>query len=301
VSLNQQALPPVGIITVTWNQVEKTLACLETIFSLDYPEFDVILIDNGSTDGTVAKVQQRFPDVKVTALPQNVGFAKGYNVGLHQCAVNDYPFLFLLNNDTLLAPDVLTHLIEHMRQQPEVGMASAKIYFADEPTRIWSVGGMINPKNLEVTDKFDNMLDQGQLAEIRSLDFVPLCGVLIRGQLIAEIGFLDERFFVYYEDMDFSRRARQAGYQISLVPDAKIWHAVSSSSGGADSPNERYWMARSSVIFFRKHGSPKQAPVIICWRSVSAVRTSFRLLGQRNFSSLRAYWRGLWHGLKESR
>lgn len=286
---------------VTWNQVDKTLACLETVFSLNYPEFQVILIDNGSTDDTVSKVKARFPEVKITALSRNVGFAKGYNLGLCQCAVDDFEFLLLINNDTLLAPDVLLHLVEHMILHPDVGMATAKIYYADEPNRIWSVGGMINPINLEVIKKFDDFLDQGQLSEVKSLDFVPLCGVLIRCQLLTTVGFLDERFFVYYEDMDFSRRVRQADFKIDLVPDAKIWHAVSSSSGGANSPNERYWMARSSIMFFRKHGSLKQLPIIFCWRLASASRTSFRLLCRKNLPSFRAYWRGLWHGLKASK
>lgn len=297
----QQVLPPVCILTTTWNQVEKTLACLETVFALDYPEFSVILVDNGSTDGTVSKVKQAFPHVIITALPTNMGFAKGYNVGLRQCLADEYSFLFLINNDTLLAPNSLTYLVEHMILHPEVGMVTAKIYYADDPNRIWSVGGEVSPKTLEVVKKWDDTLDQGQLTEVRALDFVPLCGVLIRCQLFSTVGFLDERFFVYYEDMDFCRRVRQADVKINLVPDAKIWHMVSASSGGADSPNERYWMARSSVVFFCKHAGLRRMPLILLLRTASALRTSWRLLRQRNIASFRAYWLGLWHGLREAK
>ena len=108
--------------------------------------------------------------------------------------------------------------------------------------------------------------------------------------------FLDEKFFVYYEDMDYCRRIRLADYRLRLVPQAKIWHAVATSSGGQDSPLERYWMAQSSGRYFRKHGHWWQFLVIIPYRFGSALRTTGRLLSHKHFLSLKAYWYGLFIG-----
>ncbi len=136
------------------------------------------------------------------------------------------------------------------------------------------------------------MKDEGQWTAILERDFVPACGLLLTRDILQRTGGFDERFFMYYEDLDFCQRIREMGQKIGVLPAAKMWHKVSLSSGGSDSPNERYWMARSSVLYFRKHAKLWQWPLILFWRTGSALRTTWRLGSTGRGEALRAYWRG---------
>ncbi|MEM7113687.1 MAG: glycosyltransferase family 2 protein [Chloroflexota bacterium] len=292
-------LPSVCILTTVWNQVDKTLACLATLTQLGYPNYHILLIDNGSSDDTVAQVSAKFPQVEVIQLPENLGFAGGYNVGLRRAIDQEYDTIFVLNNDTLVEPDALSRLVETAVSDPNIGMVTAKIYYNAERNRIWSLGGQIHPWTLEIVEDANDQIDDGSWTEPLDLDFAPLCAVLLRRALLEEVGLFDEAFFLYYEDMDFARRVRQAGYRIVLEPKAIIYHDVSASSGGRYSPNERYWMARSSVIYFRKQAKPLNWLAILPWRTASALKMTIRLLRLGKTAALQAYWRGLWHGIKE--
>jgi hypothetical protein len=127
------------------------------------------------------------------------------------------------------------------------------------------------------------------------------CALLLSRRFLTQVGLFDERFFMYYEDFDLSLRARQAGFKILLSPQAKVWHKVAVSSGGSDSPNERYWMARSSVLFFSKHVRGLRWLIVLPYRTGSAVKTVLRLALRGRAGSAWAYVRGLRDGLAEAR
>lgn len=290
---------PVCVITTAWNQVDKTLACLETIRKQDYEAISILLVNNGSTDDTVDQVSSRYPDIQIVNLPENLGPTRGYNAGFREALAHNFRYILLVNNDTLLAPNCVGELVDEAETSPDIGLLMPKIYYADEPQRIWSIGGWENRWNLEVRRPGSDRLDNGQWDEPTDIDDAPFCAVMLTRTLLETIGLPDSDFFLYYEDRDFSRRVQRAGFRLRLVPNAHIWHAVSSSSGGSDSPNERYWMARSSVLFFRKNNdNVARWLIIITWRAASALRTSARLLRKGNFASLKAYWLGLWHGIR---
>ena len=289
-------LPSVCILTVGWNQIDKTLACLQTVEELAYDRdrFGVLVIDNGSSDDTTAQIEDQFPQVKVITLPQNLGFSGGYNHGLIHSLEMGYDYTFLINNDTLLDPHCLSHLVDQLEQQPHsYAWATAKIYYAADPLCVWSVGGLYNGWNLEIVGKGDNQPDRGQWDTPRDLDFAPLCGVLLHRRLLESIGLLDTNFFVYYEDMDFFYRAHQAGFYGRLAPDAKMWHVVSASSGGQVTPGERYWMGQGSGYYFRKHARVAQLFIIIPYRLLSLLKLSVKLLMVGKVWALIAYCCGL--------
>lgn len=285
--------PEVCVLITAWNQADKTMACLRTVFSQDYASCSVLLVDNGSEDDTVEQVSITYPDVEIVRTGRNLGFAAGYNIGMRRALARGFDYIFLLNNDTLLAPDCLSQLVQETNANPGVGLVTAKIYDAAEPKRIWTVGGRFHPWTLEVEQKGQGQIDRGQWDEARDIEFAPLCGVLLRRTMLEEIGLLDEQFFVYYEDMDFCLRAHEAGFRLRLAPRAHMWHVVAASSGGRDSPQERYWMAQSSGRYFRKHATGWRLGVIIPYRLGSAVKTSIRLLVRSRLRALVAYWWGL--------
>jgi GT2 family glycosyltransferase len=168
------------------------------------------------------------------------------------------------------------------------------IFYADAPDKIWSAGAGRNRWTLELTDNHGR---NQHFVEIIEREFISGCGMLIKRAVLESIGLFDERFFMYYEDSDFALRVRQAGFRMLLVPQARMWHAVSQSSKGSDSPNERYWMGRSSVLFFRKHIHDWRWLLILPWRLGSTVKTILHLLRRRKSASARAYLRGSWEGI----
>lgn len=291
----------VCVVIAAWNQVEKTLACLETVAAQSYPDYALVLVDNGSKQSFQEILGTDYPQVKVLTNRRNLGFAGGYNTGLRYGLTKGYELFFLLNNDTLLAPDCLQRLVEGAAREPDVGLFTAKIYYASDRCRIWTVGNLLRPWLLEVSHGGEKELDDGQWDQPRPIDFAPFCGVLLKRKLLDSIGLLDEEFFLYYEDMDYCRRARQAGFELRLIPAARIWHAVSTSAGGRDSPVERYWMAQSSGRYFRKHGSNWRLLFIIPYRLGSAAKMTAGLLAKGRGRALLAYWLGLLIGWSTGR
>ena len=282
----------VTIVIAAWNQLDKTLECLETVAALTYPNVNTILVDNGSEPPLAPAITGRFPAVEVLRLEDNLGFAGGYNAGIRRALAEGATALLLLNNDTLAAPDALDHLVAALDAAPDAGLITAKIYYANEPRRIWTVGANLNVV-LDLKDNGQNEIDAGQWDAPRDVDFAPFCAILVRRAVFEQVGLLDEAYFLYYEDMDYCRRARLAGWRIRLSPDAHVLHAVSASSGGAETPVKRYWLAQSSGRYFRKHGRGPRMLLIVPFRLASAIKISLRLLKSGRRDTLRAYWAGL--------
>ena len=289
--------PLVYVITLTWNQKEDTLGCLESLSRMTYPHCRFLVVDNGSADDTLVAVAREFPDVEIVANHKNLGFQGGFNAGLRYALDRGAEFLFIINNDTYVAPDLLDALLSHTNDD-DVGMLAPKIYYADEPTRIWSVGGDRHPWTFEMVDKGDNEIDEGQWDEVLERDYLVGCALLMRRSLLQTVGLFDEGYYpIYYEDVDLCVRARAAGFKLLLVPTARMWHRVSASSGGANSPRERYLMARNSIRFFRKHIRGLRWLAVIPYRFGSAVKTIVRLALNGRYRAAFSYLQGLCHGL----
>lgn len=292
-----QTTPLITAITLNWNRPDDTVACLESLYAQDYPRLRLLLVDNGSQDGSPAIIARRFPQLEQLALPENLGFAAGFNAGMQHALQAGADLVFIVNNDTLLAPDCISQLAAQVR--PETGILSPLIYYAQEPDVIWALAGRVHPLLLEKTDPWAEQRDPGDWPERIPCDFVTGCAMLLPRRTLELTGGFDEGFRMYYEDSDLCQRVRRAGLEIAAAPLAHLWHKVARSSGGRDTPNERYWMARSSLRYFRKHAHGRQIPAIFFWRLGSALRTSLRLARRGRWQALRAYWRGLRHGLQE--
>lgn len=287
--------PLIYAVTVNWNKPDDSQLCLESLFKQDLPNLKVLFVDNGSNDGSVSMVRNQFPQAEVLALPQNLGFAGGYNRGIRAAIDNGADFVFILNNDATVQKDTLQILLAYFKE--DVGILSPLVFYASPPDRIWSAGGRINRWNLEKDDYWTRRQEPDTWPEVIEQDFVTGCAMLFSRKALEQVGVFDENYRMYYEDIDLCYRLRRHGFRILLVPAARAWHKVATSSGGQNTPNERYWMARSSVIYFRKHMRGIQKLIIPVYRFLSAMLTTLRLLARGRLSSLTAYWRGLFHGL----
>jgi len=243
--------PAVGIVIPVWNAINYTLTCLESLRQLSYPHFEIVVIDNGSTDGSFEIIRSRYPSVILIRNETNRGFAHACNQGLERVFGKGAEFALLLNNDTLVAPDMLVNLIDTARSYPGAGIFGPRICYADRPDVPWFTGIRFNRPIYIVRTASPRHQVQSDVPV--PVDFISGCGMLIRRSLYEAIGGLSEDYFMYYEDLDFCLRARQARWQAMYVPHALMWHALSVSSGGKDSPLKQYHQVKSSLIFYRRH------------------------------------------------
>lgn len=285
-------------ITVNWNQAEYTLQCVESLAKQSFPPSHIYVIDNGSTDDSLSILKKSTLPFDVIESPRNLGFSGGYNLGIQHAKTLAPDAYLIINNDAWLHPKALEIMSQYINH--DIGAISPLIFYASQPDVIWAAGGSISPLTLEKKDDLANkQLANLNLPDTLTRDFIPACILLIPQTTIEDVGFFDPRYYLYYEDIDFALRLKHSNKKMLLCTNAHAWHNVSISSGGADSPQERYWMAKSSVIYFSKHASLFQLPLIIPYRLGSAIRTTFRLLFQRKYRSVTAYWRGLYDGLRE--
>lgn len=264
-------------IVVNWNRPEDTLACIHSLIAQKNINLHIVVIDNGSTDDSVHVIRNHFPEISMISSPINLKFGKGTNLGIRYALEQNFEYVFLLNNDATLASDCIQILLNYMA--PGIGVTAPLIYYTSHPNRIWSIGGKTQRWTLEQSNDYANQSDPGNLPIVIEQDFVTGCCMLISQETLNSVGLFDETFEFYYEDADLCLRIRQAELKILVITRAKAWHKVSMSSGGSGSPNQRYWLARSSIYFFRKHAKWWQIPSILIWRF--AHRAPYYLLSRR--------------------
>ncbi|NIV38348.1 MAG: glycosyltransferase [Anaerolineae bacterium] len=244
-------MPPVMIVVLNWNGRADTLACLGSLARLDYLAHGVVVVDNGSTDDSVAAVRASYPQVTLIETGENLGYVGGNNVGLEHARAMRADYALLLNNDTEVAPDFLRLLVEAAEANPATGIVGPTIYYFDRPDVIWSAGGAIDWGRGRTSMIGLDEVDQGQFGHtVRPVDFVTGCALLIKMSVVEQVGMLDPRFFAYYEEAEWCVRASQAGFKILHVPQAKIWHKISPDAREA-SPQVHYYMTRNRLLLLK--------------------------------------------------
>lgn len=244
--------PLVTFVILNWNQPEMTAECLDSIRQQDYDNYRVLVVDNGSRDNSVEVLNERFPWVELLALEENVGYGMGNNAGIEHVLRTSTDYVFLLNNDTVVAPDMLSILVNVAEADPRIGIVGPTMYYYEPPDVIWSGENTVNWRTGEVTRKnMGEHVSQDLLRQMenRKIDHVDTCASLVKREVFESIGMLDPRYFINYEDLDFDLRAKQAGFDLVYVPRAFMWHKVSLAMGFA-SPATTYYMTRNALTLF---------------------------------------------------
>ena len=259
----------VGIVVLNWKKLDDTLACLESLRQLDYPAFEVVVVDNGSADGSPALIRDRFGGVTLIENSRNLGFAAGNNVGIRHLLRRGVEYVLLLNNDTIVTSELLRVLVEYAEADPEIGILGPKIYYHREANIIWSAGGTLSPtgepRHLRVGET-----DNGSPESVRDVDYVTGCAILIKRHVVEQIGLLDERFFIYFEEAEWCARARRAGFRVVYVPQARMWHKIDMGERRY-SRRYTYFMTRNRLLYLRLKGA---TPWIMCLASLALLRTA---------------------------
>lgn len=247
-------LPRVVVIVLHWKGLADTLACLDSLSRLAYPACEVVVVDNGSTDGAATAIRAAFPWCTVIQNEENLGFAEGNNVGLCYAGQQAADYALLLNNDTEVDPEFMNHLIAAIDSDPAVGVVGPTIYYHERPDVIWSAGGQIDWRRGTAGMVGMDGKENGQYC-VREVDFVTGCALLVRMAALKRTGTLDARFFAYYEEAEWCVRIQRAGYRILHVPQARIWHKIPPGDGRAASPTVHYYITRNRILFLMATGA----------------------------------------------
>ena len=232
-------------VVLSWNGREDTLACLESLRGIE-----TVCVDNGSGDGSADAVAERFPEVELIRTEVNLGFAAGNNVGIRRALDRGADWVLLLNNDALAEDGLVAALERAAAARPDAGVLACKVLFA-ESGRLWYGGA-----------SFDPILGRSRHAGFGGLDEPGApqdvvratgTGMAVSRAAIERAGLLDEELFLYAEDLEWCLRIKAAGFGIVYVPDARIRHRVSASSGGAGSPTTSYYETRNMLFVVERH------------------------------------------------
>ena len=254
-------------VILEYNNPQMTLETIESLRKAKIPQgfkHRIIVIDNTPVpDGTLEKKLKRYKNIKLITTLQNTGFAQGNNIGIKEGLKQKCQYFLLLNNDVLVHPQFLHHLLRAAQQDADIVVP--KIYFAkgyeyhqdrykkSELGRvIWYAGGYFDWDNVFGKHLGVNEVDKGQFDQKKPVDFANFCSVLIKRDVFETIGLLDPQYFLYWEDADFSTRAQQAGYTQVFEPKSIVWHKSSGSSGSGSNLHD-YYLTRNRLIFGFKY------------------------------------------------
>jgi len=289
------AMPLVYIVMLNWNDASNSLACLESIARLEYSNIRVVVVDNGSSDGSDGEIRRRFPHLHLIVNVRNLGFAGGVNVGLEYAFRQGAKYLLLVNNDTLLDPHMLSEMVKEAESHPKAGLFTPKIYYFDDPSLIWSAGARwvrFPPRAVMIGLR---QRDHAKYDVLRRVDFATGCVLMINRKIIEEVGYFDTTYFpIYHEDYDYCARVNEAGWEIWYVPAAKVWHKDAQSQRG--SGTKSYNMGMNIVPFYLRHGHPPRLTLglFVAWAVL-------REVVKGNLAFVRPYLSGVRAGIIRER
>jgi len=280
--------PLISIITINYNQAEVTNLLLESLQSVTWPNFEVIIVDNSSSNSNADKINTGFSNVTLIRSNRNLGFAGGNNLGI-RASKGDY--VLLLNNDTEVVPDFLEPLIECFEAHPETGAISPKIKYFHHPNTIQYAGfTKMNPLTLRMKGIGFGQTDKGQFEQTLETEFAHGCAMIVPSRIIKEIGLMPEEYFLYYEEHDWSTAIKRGGYKIYYQPKSVVLHKESMSVQ-KNSPLKTYFINRNRILYMRRNFSWLYKIVSGLYiLFVSIPKNTFEYLLESEYIHLQAYW-----------
>jgi GT2 family glycosyltransferase len=285
------------VVTLNWNLSADTIACVESVVAAGVASERIVIVDNGSTDDSVRRFRTRFPTASLICNQRNLGFGEGMNQGIRHALERGASSVLILNNDTIIDPHMVTILVEAYDALEDAAILGPAIYYHDMPSRIWRLGDKRVrwlPMPLRVRR------DPERCPSPFQVDYVTGCGMLTRREVFERIGLFDKRYFMYFEDADFCRRARDAGFTVWCVPQARMWHKVSLTAQ-RDKPSNRYHRALNQVRFYHEH---PHGPLPLLREAYIVSRVAKTILSDvlhGDWNLIRPLWKGTADGYHEQR
>jgi len=243
----------VFILILNWNGYLDTIECVDSCQKLDYPNFTIVIIDNGSTDGSEEILHKRFADIYILQTGSNLGFAGGNNVGIRYALDHGAEYIWLLNNDTIIDSAALSELVKVAESESTIGMVGSKILKYSAPDIIDCAAGQINFQKGTTCHIGRGEKDVGQYDELSEVDYITGCSLLVKKEVLEKVGLMLEEYFLYYEETDWCLQTRRKGYKLYCAPLSKVFHKVHSSTQKIDGAF-LYYITRNRLYFLEKFG-----------------------------------------------
>jgi GT2 family glycosyltransferase len=246
-------MPLAYIVILNWNGAKDTIACVESCLELNYDNYRILIVDNGSSDDSESVLRERFPAIDLLQTGKNLGFAGGNNVGIRYALEQGADFVWLLNNDTVVDSACLSYLVEAAESDKTIGMVGNKIYYLDKPEIIWFAGGEIDLQRGGLSKHIGkDHKDDGSYDRPVSTGFVTGCSILAKRAMIKDVGPMDEAYFLYFEDVDWNLSAQKQGWKLFYEPRAKLWHKEGAQTRESCSSQFIYYSLRNRLYFMKR-------------------------------------------------
>lgn len=288
--------PKVSIIILNWNGKEDTIECLESLKHITYPNYEILLVDNGSTDGSIDYFREKYSEIEIIDNGKNLGFAEGNNVGIRKVMEHEVGYILLLNNDTVVDPEFLGELVKVAENDSKIGVVGPKIISYYNPSKISVYNNKFNlwTGNFSITS---NLIGDRKTDRNKEVDHITGCCMLVRAEVIRNVGIFNPDYFLYWEETDWCFRIRQSRYKIFYAPKSKIWHKIGSSSGSSLS---FYYFSRNLFLFMKQNATPVQTMFFLMFFfSIRIwVQSAVIIFYQKNIPAFNSFLRGTKDGLK---
>lgn len=287
-------MPAVYAVVLAFNHYSDTRECLLSLQNSDYENLSIVVVDNGSSDGTPDKVREEFPGVHLIETGRNLGVPWGFNVGFRYALNAGAEYILMLNNDTVVDSRMVSSLVAVGQLNPDAGILVPKILYYDRPNVIWAVGGRYRtfpPAHVIIGQNHSS----SDFTKPGYLEYALSCGLLIHRRAFERAGLFDPGYFFFFDDWDFSHRVRAHGLKIIYVPEARMWHKVSKTTrqSGQEALFWKVW-GESATRFYRRHGNP---PLLSVFIHVGFIMLREALKG--NLPMLKWFWAGVQEGMKK--
>lgn len=255
----------IAVVIVNYNGEKNTIECLNSINKLVMDNFKllIIIVDNGSfNEFKIPHSEFKLGELIIIRNQENLGFAGGNNIGIKYALNQTADFILLLNNDVIFDKNLIKELLQTVQSKENIGVVVPKIYFAkgfefhknrykrEETGKIiWYAGGKMDFKNIIGYHRGVDEVDKGQYNKTEETDFATGCCMLVKKEIFKQVGLFDEKYFLYYEDSDFSERVKKLGFKIIYCPKAMLWHKNAGSAGGSGSSLQDYYITRNRLLF----------------------------------------------------
>ncbi len=236
--------PTIFIVVLNYNGQDTILDCLSSVYQSDYPKFEVVVVDNDSKDGSFEMAKKQFSRAHFIKNSNNTGYAAGNNIGIRFALEKFADYVLVLNNDAFLKKNTLTELCKLAHSNKKYSVLNPLILNRNE-TSIWFAGGIIQWPSMKTEHRTEVEAEKPYLTE-----YCTGCALFVNKDVFKKIGLFDERYFLYYEDADFSMRAKKAGFDLYVCPSIKIYHLEQSTT---KNDLKTYWLVLSGLLFFSSH------------------------------------------------
>jgi GT2 family glycosyltransferase len=305
-----------AIILVNWNSYALTNDTLQSLYQTTYKDYDIICVDNASTDESLNQLRINHNNIIILTCDQNTGFTGGNNKGMQYALQHGYEYTLLLNNDVAVESDFLEPLVQALDANKNLGAVQPLIYFHHDRTLIWNAGSRYNKwlgvtktigynkKDADQTERYQTDRNQNQ-GSVSKIDWITGCAFMVKTELLKKVGLLYEPFFIYYEDVDLSFRIQQQGYDLGYAPRSVIYHIAGMSHKSAKktaegfvSPKVHYLNARNHIWLLKKYTSVLHAPTVVLYQSLYYLSVTAYFILRGRWKKIKALYKGIGEGIK---